>query len=52
MSDTEQRIGPNESDHPSSSSEEANVFGYNVADQAANNPSEIKPSPNSPLAAG
>lgn len=52
MSDLVERTGPNESDSPVTPPDDANVFGYNVAAEAANRSVVNQPNPNSPLAAG
>lgn len=48
MSDSNPQSAPNHAPEPKA---EAKVFGYDVAQQARRAP-EVKPNPNSPLAAG
>jgi len=53
MADSTPKAGPNAADAPEVTSENANVFGYDVASQAKRgNPAPQAPNVNSPLAAG
>jgi len=52
MADATPKTGPNPSDSPSTSPENAKVFGYDVASQSRKASSAPKVNPNSPLAAG
>lgn len=51
MAEATPKTGPNPSDSPSASPENAKVFGYDVAAQSRTSKSP-KANPNSPLAAG
>ena len=51
MEESTPKVGPNPSDTAGTPPETAQVFGYDVASQAATTPAS-KPNPVSPLAAG